>query len=235
MFSNKASNILGVSQTITSQNIMAIEDLMLNSSGQLNVVPSKELEKFTQKQLQYFCMKYGFYSLPTTEVIDFIKSEIGDYEKVIEIGSGNGVYARELDIIATDNFMQDPRKAAKFSGVANEYAKSGQEVVPYGDNVQEYDGKDAVRIFKAEVVVCSWVTHRYNRIKHHLGGNMYGVDFKWILDRNHVKKIIMVGNKTVHKNNPIMDIEHEEYTLDNNLFGRASIPDDNRIFVWNSK
>lgn len=232
MFSNRLNNVLGVSQTITSQSILEIEELLISDSNLLNVVPAERLSKFTQKQIQYFCMRYGFYSIPTKETIDFIKEEIGEHQKVIEIGSGNGVYARELDIIGTDNFMQDPRKAAKFSGVADEYAKNGQEVVPYGDNVQEYDGRDAVRKFKAEVVVCSWVTHKYNRTKHHLGGNMYGVDFNWILDRAHVKKVIMVGNKTVHKNNPIMERPHREYTLDGALISRASIPDDNRIFVW---
>ncbi|AKO77462.1 hypothetical protein FORC36_5218 (plasmid) [Vibrio vulnificus] len=232
MFSNKINHTIGQGQVITSQNIFDLEMLLLDSDGMLNVVSEKDLSQFTRKQFQFFCIKHGFYSIPTLELIEFIRGKILNIEKAIEIGSGNGVYGRSLGIIATDNFMQDPRKASKFSGVISEYSKLGQEVVPYGDNVIELDGREAVRKYKAETVVCSWVTHKYNPIKMHLGGNKFGVDFKWILDRNHTKRLILVGNKNTHKNNPIMELPHQEFDLDGQIYSRSAMPELDRVFIW---
>ena len=76
--------------------IKPLEDLMLRD-GKIIAVPFNSLNKFPQEQISLFCHKHALYQIPTTELIDFIKNEIG-CAQVIEIGSGNGCMGRSLGI-----------------------------------------------------------------------------------------------------------------------------------------
>lgn len=210
----------------------AIEAALLNDEGRLKVVPAATLASFSEMERLNFCYLFGVYTLPTVELIDFLKSKIDNLDKCIEIGAGNGVYSRTLGIIGTDNLMQHPKNKAKFSGVQSYYNAFGQPVVNYGENVIEIDGQEAVRKYKAETVICSWVTHKYCRTKPELGGNMYGVDFNWILQRKHTRRVILIGNKGTHANNEAMKQAHEEHELNGILFSRAARPDLDRVFIW---
>lgn len=210
-----------------------LEGVLLDTHGHLKPVEAACLNEFSHLEIVNFCHKHGVYTIPTFELLEFIKTKFINPDKTIEIGSGNGVYARNLGIRGTDNFMQHIKNERKFPGVSAYYSAFGQPAVFYGDDVEEIDGQEAVRKYKAETVFCSWVTHKYRVNRHELGGNMYGVDFEWILKRAHTKRVILVGNKKVHQNNPIMKLEHEEIELPEFIFSRAFEPGNDRVFIWN--
>lgn len=226
------ATLLSDTRVINRVDTSDIESVLISEDGTLNVISSDRMSEFTRGEIVNFCHTFGIYTLPTVEFLDFIKTKIQNLDKCIEIGSGNGVYARELGIIGTDNLMQHPKNSRKFPGVSDYYNIFGQPVVNYGDNVIEIDGQEAVRKYKAETVLCSWVTHKYRVAQNELGGNMYGVDFKWILDRKHTRRVILIGNKKIHINNPIMKLDHEEIELPGILFSRASSPELDRVFIW---
>ncbi len=225
-------NIAGEAHVIDYVDITEMEAVMLDSEGSLKLVSKNVLVKFSKNHRQVFCVKYGLYSIPTVELVSFIDSLIDNKDKAIEIGSGCGIYARSLGIIGTDNFMQHPKNKAKFSGVYDGLIEAQQTPVQYGENVIEIDGQDAIKKNKSHTVVCSWVTHKFNRLKPELKGNMYGIDFSWILKRNHTKRIILIGNENTHKNNPIMAIPHETHVLNGSLFSRSYFDDLDRVYVW---
>ena len=205
---------------------------LLMRDGKVIPAPAKKIKDLGDEKIRFFCLEQGMYSVPTDEVIDLVDSLILNKDKAVEIGAGNGVYGRTLGIKSTDNFMQHPKNRAKFKNCIAAYEKTGQPLVQYGDDVLELDAKDAVRQFKAETVVAAWVTHKYNHTKPHLEGNMFGVDFDWILNRSHVKRLILIGNHNTHQNNPIMKREHQEYKVDGNMVSRSVRPELDCVFVW---
>ena len=205
---------------------------LLMKDGKIIPAPAADIRALGDETIRFFCLTQGVYSVPTTEVIEFVDSLIPNKDKAIEIGAGNGVYGRSRGIKSTDNFMQHPKNRAKFRNCLAAYEKTGQPLVQYGEDVIELDAKDAVRQHKAETVVAAWVTHKYNPTKPHLDGNMFGVDFDWILKRAHVKRLILIGNHNTHQNNPIMKREHQEYRLDGNIISRSIRPELDCVFVW---
>jgi len=91
------------------------------------------------------------------------------------------------------------------------------------------DYKKGINKYKPKVVISNWVTQIYGPDSEQ--GNMYGVNENWILNR--VKTYIHIGNRVVHKKR-ILSEPHEEYQFPW-LISRASQPEHNVIFVWNSK
>ena len=62
-----------------------------------------------------------------------------------------------------------------------------------------------------------------------MSGNDKGVDLQKLLRK--VKRLVLVGNTEVHKDNPLMDIPHEEIILPGYIT-RSAHPETNRIFIW---
>lgn len=214
---------LGIS-FVEPTDISYLEEMLLDSKGQLRVLPYRELKNVPQQDLSLFCVKNGYYSIPTIELIDFIKNEIGEsLEKTIEIGAGNGVYSRELGIKATDNLMQlKPEVRAHYNAIK-------QAIVPYGQNVEKLDALEAVEKYKPEIVLAAWVTHKYNPLQHNRGGNEFGINEKTLIQN--VKKYIHIGNDTVHDKKPISEMKHrkiqEPWILSRSLHSMH-----NYIYIW---
>lgn len=184
---------------ILSSNIdlTPLESLMIKD-GKFIPVPFEALKGFAQETISVFCHKHALYQMPTTELIDFIKNEIGD-SSVIEIGSGNGCIGRSLGIKMTDNKMQ------QWDIIRAQYELSRQPVITYGNDVEEIDALEAVKKYKPEVVVACWVTHKW---KEGLSaGNMFGVEEE-LMFNNGVKKYIHIGcdsPTTGHQIKPILN------------------------------
>ncbi len=224
----------GQARTMSQQNIVDVENLLLDSNGQLRAVPAADLKAIPHRELVYFCNVYGFYSIPSIEFIELVLDYLPNEQKAIEIGAGNGIYGRNLHIHMTDNYMQHPKNRAKFKNCISAYEKAGLGLVPYDEkNVEELDAKDAVRIHKPHTVFGAWTTQKFNATLPHKQGNMFGVAYQWIYDRKSVEQIILVGNTSVHSNVEIMKHPHEEIRCDDILFSRAFEQGNDRLYVWN--
>ena len=189
---------------------------VLFKNGAFQIVDSSFYESIPPNHLRIFCVKNGLYQLPTTELVAWTKANI-DNRKAIEIGSGNGVFAKALGIIATDNHLQE-RQDIKFL-----YDQLRQKTVSYGKNVKRLDAKKAIKKFKPKVVVACWVTQIYGTDSDQ--GSIFGVDEKWLIKK--VDTYIHVGNKRSH-NKRILKYPHEEYQLPW-LFSRGEVHKDNII------
>jgi hypothetical protein len=184
---------------LLNNDIAALEELVIKD-GKIIPLPYKDLEHFTQGQISTFCHKHAVYQFPTTELIDFLRNEIGG-EPSIEIGSGNGCIGRSLGIMMTDNKMQN------WDLIKMTYAIQGQPTIMYGADVEEIPALDAVQRYKPKAVIACWVTHLFEEGM--TSGNMYGVDER-LLFRYGVEKYIHVGNDggtTGHSDKPILSME----------------------------
>ncbi len=209
-------------QFMTEQDISGIEADCLESPGMPRVVSVDVYRQYSPEQIQFFCLKHGLYSLPTTELIEWLR-EIIDGRKAIEVGAGNGVMAKALGIEATDNYQQ---ALPKFKEI---YEIIRQPLVSYGDNVLKVGAFEAVKRFKPAVVVGAWVTHKWTPERPELGGNEIGLEEGRIIRR--VDDYIVIGNQEVHKLKPILEKPHTMISPDW-LVSRAHDPDLNCIYRW---
>lgn len=221
----------GVS-VLNQQDVTELESILLDDNGNLKPAPAASLINVDKNELRVFCHKHGIYSVPSIELISVLDDLILDKDKAIEIGAGNGVYGRALGIKMFDNYMQSIKNAKKFRGVIESYAITGQPLVQYGDDVIEMDGNEAIRLNKPETLVMAWVTHKYKPSDPTRGGNMFGVDMEALMRRKHLKRIILIGNKHVHANSPLMNYPHREKALPEILFSRATHDYLDRVFIW---
>lgn len=204
---------------------LATRDLssqVLDREGRLKVMPASFYAETTPDERRLLCSRQGVYSLPTTELIAWLKDFVGG-RRAMEIGSGSGAICRALRIRGTDNFMQDrPDISAIYQG-------TGQATVKYSPQVERIAAYDAVRKFKPQVVIAAWVTHLYNPAEHWREGNQWGVDERDIIEN--CEAYVFVGNRHTHRNKPIWDLPHTVIEPDW-LYSRAMTDAADFIAVW---
>lgn len=202
--------------------ITYLEEMLIAEDRTLNVLPYREFKDIPQSDISQFCVQHGYYLIPTVELVEFIKTEIGP-NPTIEIGSGSGTLCKALGIIGTDNYMQT------WPEIKSYYEFANQTPIHYGTDVQRISARDAIRKYRPEVVVAAWVTHRYNPKMHWREGNVYGIDENGLI--NKVRKYIHIGNDKTHSKKPALRLPHAAIHKEW-IVSRAMNPEGNVIYVW---
>ena len=226
MLQNSSKMMAQEGKALNPTDITYLEDMLLDENGKLIIRSYEDLKDAPQNDISLFCVRHGFYSLPTKELMDLIIDEIGDKDKskVMEIGAGNGVYCRELGIRGVDNFMQlNPQ-------IKNHYQENGQSIVNYDtEYIKKMDGFQAVKLYSPDIVFASWVTHKYNPQQDFRGGNQFGLDEGKMLRK--IKKYIFVGNDRTHAMKPIMSKPHRTIRAEW-LLSRSLEKNKNAVYIW---
>lgn len=218
--------ITGMNQNgvfITAEKLTRYDEFaeLVAPDGKFVVRGYDEVKDFNNEVIMAFCVRFGIYCFPTRELIDFLAERISG-RKVIEVASGHGILCKELGIKGTDNFEQRGSRAELYEVMA-------QTPVQYGKHVEFYDAIDAIRRYKPDVVLASWLTHQHDIRQHHRGGNVTGPKEEKILER--VKEYIFIGNDKVHEPKPILDLPHETLKFPW-LLSRTIDQSNNSIYVW---
>lgn len=180
----------------------------------------------------------GVYTIPTTELNDFIFSEFFPEDEwsdermddeVLEIAAGTGMLGRMLNIRMTDNYLQQDNKE-----VAMYYDLLGQPRIKYPSDVIKMDANKSVVVYHPHTIIGSYVTWG-SKSEHdcaNLGANYYGPDMMDLYSK--VSRIILIGNESIlsHTTNPILRYSHKVYDNVPGLITRSN-PSKNRIWVWN--
>lgn len=183
-----------------------------------------DLNQFSLDHLIQFGHKHAMYTLPTIELIYALKEHIGDLE-AIEIGSGCGVIGRELNIRATDNYCQERPEVKMY------YQTTGQPTIKYGKNVVKLDAESAVKKLQPDIVIGSWITHKYCPVLE--DGNVYGPNEEIILDN--CKMYILLGNELTHNRKPITKHFHNKYYEFPGYVTRSINPEKNCVYIWKGR
>jgi hypothetical protein len=212
-------------KVFNKSDITYLNEMLLDENGRLNIVPYDYLKDVPQDHIMQFCVEQGFYSIPTIELMTFLKNEIGDQsDKAIEIGAGNGVISRTLGIRGTDNYMQANPKIKAY------YETLQQATVPYGNEVENIDANSAVQKYKPSIVIGAWCTHKYNPTEHWREGNEFGIDEKKILRK--VDKYIHIGNEKIHGKKPILKQKPSRIIKEDWILSRSQHSKQNVIWIW---
>lgn len=207
---------------ILDGNVPDIAPELHDAEGRLRVMPAAFYASKTPETVAVYCVRNGSYGLPTTELCEWLTGFIGG-RSALEIGAGNGGMAAHLKIRAVDNYMQDTPALRLL------YRAAQQAPVKYGSNVEKMEANDAVKLYKPQVVIGYYITHRYNAAEHWRGGNMYAPDIPAILQQ--VEHYIHIGNEKTHARDPLLALPHETYYFPW-LYSRSSMWGRDFIGVW---
>lgn len=178
---------------VPNVDISELEELTGAASGMIQPIPSAEVEKFNFSVLRLFLHKYGLYTMPTVELIDYLAGIIQG-KKAIEIGAGMGVIGRSLGIPIIDNKMQ------QWPQVKEQYDRMRQPTIQYPSDIVEMDALQAVKHYKPDIVIGSYITHKWKPGMSK--GNQFGVDNLKLSKM--VQAYYMIGSLTAHCNDPAM-------------------------------
>lgn len=196
-----------------------LEELLITPEG-FPDLPAEEYKKFSQGQLTQFCVKNALYQVATSELLDVLDKLIGD-RKTIEIGAGAGWLGSHLDIKMTDNKQQE-RPEIKML-----YKAMQQPVIKYHKDIIKREGNEAVRLFKPEVVVASWITAQKDYQGNPL--NATGVVEEPIVEA--VDYYIIVGNENTHDNKAILH-KYDHFRIKADwLLSRSMSKEKNVIYI----
>lgn len=210
-------------------NVGYIDDILLDEQGDVKMVPSAELKGIPYDHLKTWCHIKGVYGLATTELVSFISQIIG-VATSIEIGGGNGVFGRALNIRSTDSMIQlrDPEVRAY-------YALLRQPMVQYGKNIEELEASAAIDKYKPDIIFGSWITQYVSPLETKLpagGGSIYG--FRETEAIKKVNKYILFGTEETHGNKLLFQLPGIKITKHKNsehFWSRASRHDGNVLWV----
>lgn len=194
---------------------------LLGKDGGVRLLPASEYARFPRHHVQMWCVRNARYQLPTTELVEWLRSEIGG-RKAIEVCSGQGDLGRHLEIPMSDNRCQQRPDVQAYYEIIRQKPTN-----PPGD-VPEADAVAAVKWLKPQVVVGAWVTHRFTGDLQ-LGGNEFGPVEEEILALS--ETYIHVGSEATHGRKPIRAIKHRELKFPW-LVSRAADQSKNVIYVW---
>lgn len=184
-------------QVMQPRDVTYLDEKLLDSEGNLRVLPASVYAEIPWEDLRLWTHYRAIYGLITVELVEFLKKLIGS-RRAIEIGSGNGALGRALGIPMTDNFMQT------WPDVKLLYLMQGQPLITYGPDVERMDAIEAIRHYKPEVVIASWVTQFSDGSR---TGSMYGIDEEKLLSM--VDTYILFGSIRNHKHKVICQRDHK--------------------------
>lgn len=174
---------------------------VLDERGLPRVLPASYWATTTPDERAVFGHRYGLYSFPTVELVDYLRDLIGG-RPAIEIGAGHGVLATALDIPATDSKQHE---MPEYKLMYNR-GDGGHPPAPYGPNVIHLDAAAAVYKFRPKVVIACWVSHKFNPRRPRASGNERGVNEGNVIDR--CETYVLVGNEAIHRDKPIWERPH---------------------------
>jgi hypothetical protein len=191
--------LTGKAEMVLEEDYSAITKEVFDENGLLKVLPYSFYKQFTHAQVRLFMQEFGIYTLPTTELIDWLKENING--TTIEIACGLGSIGRALGIPITDSRQQEDPEIALY------YKAMRQPTIKYPEDVKKMTAKVAVELYAPETVVASFCTHKYEEGL--ASGNALGVDEIDLLSK--VGRYIHIGNDsegTGHLNKPILSLSH---------------------------
>jgi hypothetical protein len=214
-------------KVLTDQDVSYLDKLLLDINYHVRAVAAADLREIPHDHLMIWATKNGVYQFATTEMIEWLKNEIGD-NKAIEIGAGCGVIARSLGIIGTDSYIQHNKKYKEY------YDLIGHEITRPPKDIKKYESLEAVRVFRPHTVVGAFIT-QYGTADDDARGipcAPFGTKEKEMLKK--IKKYIHFGNKVTHACKHIYQLPHQELHFDW-LFNRALDQSQNRVWIWENK
>lgn len=204
-------------------------DRDLLTGSRMRLLPACDILEYTPNELRVWCCLRARYALPTVELIEWLKAEIGD-RSALELGSGNGDIGYHAGIRETDSYIQQTPEVRR---VLENMRQVPTSPLPA---VEKRDALDAIRLYKPRVVVAAWLTRRYElgRDGENSQASLYGVQEEAILDAKSVETYVHIGNEKVHGQKRILSRPHRTVKFPG-LLSRTADQSTNVIYIWDRR
>lgn len=206
--------------------VAGLNSTLLDKKGRIRLFPAAFYKALPPDALSIWCLQQARYGIPTVELVEWLKNEIGD-RKAIEVGAGNGDLGYHLGIVSTDSYAQASRPEMQLT-----YAATGQVPTAPKPDVLKLSAVDAVKRLKPKVVVASWLTRKFIKGKDKEGvaqAFAYGAEEEKIWENCHT--YIHIGNVNSHGKKTLLAKPHLELFFPW-LVSRAVDPSRNVIYLW---
>lgn len=202
----------------------SIDETLLGRDGLLRILPVEIYASWRHELLRLWMHELGYFVLPTKELVDWFKNEIGS-RSALEICAGSGVLGRALGVRSID------ARVHKQPLVRAHYAALGQPAPCIGQHVEELEALAAVEKYSPQVVFGTYVTERLRPGDPPTkAASAWGVDEFAILRR--VETYIVVGSEAVHGDKRIKRLAHQGVKPPG-VISRA-VPGTEVAYIWNT-
>ena len=209
------------SQVYSDRLVSLINNRFTEADGSLKLLSAKEansyIEEFGRINFIVWCYEQAIYTLPTVELVDWLKTQINDPKDTLEICSGNNGLSDLLGITGVDSRAQNIYR--------KEYKRISQATTDPPDNIVNMDAIEAVIKFKPNLVIASWATQEWD------GTHGFERGVKETIILNSTDKYIHIGNEGIHGEKKIRRVPHQALRFDW-LVTRSQHPQKNCIYIW---
>lgn len=211
--------IYNITKEESAKIALSIDEILMDGD-RMRCLPAAELYKIDHTHLRIWACLRSRYTIVTTELIDWLKEQIGD-RSALEVAAGMGDIGYHLKIKQSDSCIQTQPLIRLY------YQSIGQPITDPPQDILREEAVHSIKKHKPDIVVASWLTQL-----HQAGdadGCMFGADEEEIL--RHAPVYIMIGNASVHGNKRILQQKHEKIQAEW-LFSRSLQPTENAIWIW---
>lgn len=205
---------------IENHDVTHLDSMLLDNNGFCRVLPAAEVNAIDRNSFRLWCGQRAIYLYPTLELIEHLTRFIAG-RNAIEVGAGNGHLGNALGIQMTDSGMQTR------PDIIAQYQAMGQACTCPPSSVDIIDAVDAVEKYQPQVVIASWLTHKWEPGMS--TGNMYGPDESEIIAG--VENYVHIGNDTIHWEKPIWSIAHSK-SYHPWIVSRAGAKEQDHVAIW---
>jgi len=205
---------------IENHDVTHLNTLLLDDKGFCRVLPARVVNEIDRNSFRLWCGQNAIYLYPTQELIAYLTDFIAG-RSAIEVGAGNGHLGNALGIPMTDSGMQTR------PDIIAQYQAMGQACTCPPEKVEIIDAVDAVHKYHPQVVVASWLTHKWEPGMS--TGNMYGPDESKIIEM--VENYVHIGNDSIHWEKPTWSQPHLK-SYHSWIVSRAGAKEQDHIAIW---
>lgn len=205
---------------IENHDVTHLNSVLLDNNGFCRVLPANEINSIDRNSFRLWCGQNAVYLYPTLELVEYLTDFIAG-RSAIEVGAGNGHLGNALGIQMTDSGMQTRPE------IIAQYQMMGQACTCPPANVDIVDAVDAVNKYQPQVVIASWLTHKWEPGMS--TGNMYGPDERLIIDG--VENYVHIGNDAIHWEKPVWSMPHNK-AYHPWVVSRAGAKELDHVAVW---
>lgn len=191
-------------------------------------LPAKEYQKWPVNSLKYWCHYQHLYTIPTVELIDFLKQELSPFarEEVLEIGAGRSNIGECLGIRQTDRYLREEEAARLYYLAMNQYPPQP----PQG--VEKLEALKAVYKYRPRVVIAAWVSQWLDpkkwKKKNPPPGSIFGVKKDRLIKC--VERYIQVSHDGIHGHEQVNNRIAKVVRLDGLVSRKPG--KGNGIYIW---
>jgi hypothetical protein len=214
---------INTNKTQTFNLLSNLDSIFLDTyTKRIKLLPASAYDSITRQDLQLWCYYRNRYLLPTVELVDWLKTKIGE-RQTIEIGADYSDLGHHLGIRSIGNHLishDTSHTTVLFPGQIPIRVISSSMY-------QQVDAMQAILEFKPEVVLGAWIPEKFSSDLYAL--NKYIPNDYQIIQN---AEYIHIGSKKIHGRSKLLEFVHETIEIPGLISRTSSSPPDDIIHVW---